>query len=45
MVGRSGLATRLGDDRLFHTIDEAVQALSGKPQRLPRRQRSDSEVR
>jgi SulP family sulfate permease len=45
MARRSGLATRLGDDRLFHTIDEAVQALGGKPERLPRRQRSDPEVR
>ena len=28
MARRSGLAKRLGDDRIFHTIDEAVQALA-----------------
>jgi hypothetical protein len=27
MARRSGLAKRLGEDRIFHTIDEAVHAL------------------
>jgi SulP family sulfate permease len=37
MARRSGLATRLGEDRIFHTIDEAVQALGGKSGRVSRR--------
>jgi SulP family sulfate permease len=28
LASRSGRPTRLGDDRIFHTIDEAVQALA-----------------
>ncbi len=31
MAGRSGLLDRLGEDRIFHTIDEAVQVLSPAP--------------
>ncbi len=27
MARRAGLARRLGEDRIFHTIDEAVRAL------------------
>jgi sulfate permease, SulP family len=30
MARRSGLARRLGEDMIFHTIDEAVQALDGR---------------
>jgi sulfate permease, SulP family len=45
MARRSGLATRLGEGRLFHTIDEAVRALGGTPERVPRRQRGDPEGR
>jgi hypothetical protein len=29
MARRSGLARGLGEDRIFHTIDEAIQALGG----------------
>ena len=31
MARRSGLAKRLGEERIFHTVDEAVQALGGTP--------------
>jgi sulfate permease, SulP family len=30
MARRSGLARGLGEDRIFHTIDEAIQALGGR---------------
>ena len=30
MARRSGLLDALGEDRVFHTVDEAVRALSGE---------------
>jgi high affinity sulfate transporter 1 len=34
MARRSGLLARLGERRVFHTIDEAVQALGGTSERM-----------
>ena len=34
MVRGSGLVSRLGENRIFHTIDQAVQALGGRPRRV-----------
>lgn len=31
MAQRSGLLDQLGDDRIFHTIDAAVQSLGAAP--------------
>ena len=44
MARRSGLLARLGEDRVFHTIDEAVDALDGGPGRARRREANDPEV-
>ncbi len=44
MARRSGLVRRLGGDRIFHTIDEAVQALGGRSGRVSRREPEDLEV-
>ena len=35
MARRTGLLATLGEDRIFHTIDEAVQTLSALAHRLP----------
>ena len=37
MARRAGLARRLGEDRIFHTIDEAVRALGRAPESLVER--------
>jgi SulP family sulfate permease len=44
MARRSGLARRLGEDRIFHTIDQAVHAMDGKSGRVSRRDPDNSEV-
>ena len=45
MARRSGLTKRLGDDRIFHTIDEAVHAFDERPEQSLRRAADELEVR
>lgn len=40
MARRSGLLARLGEDRFFHTIDEAVETLDGRSGAATRHQQS-----
>jgi sulfate permease, SulP family len=45
MARRSGLAKRLGDDRIFHTIDEAVNAVDRKSERASSLEHDEPDVR
>ncbi len=45
MARRVGLLEQLGEHRIFHTIDEAVQTLGGTSDSAPGREGEDLEVR
>jgi SulP family sulfate permease len=45
MGRRSGLLTQVGENRVFHTIDEAVQALSATPGSMSLREDQTTEMR
>jgi sulfate permease, SulP family len=44
MARRAGLAKRLGENRIFHTIDEAIHAIGGDSKRAWRLEDSELEV-
>lgn len=44
MAKRVGLLEHLGEDRIFHTIDEAVEALDGRSGRARRHETNNPEV-